>query len=186
MTVALRTSRLILRLAMQEDIPAILRYLSESQEFLAPFEPIQPTGFQTKQYWRDQVARSFQQFQSGQSLRLFLFEKTSPKTIIGTANFTNFVYYPFYCCHLGYGLTRDCQGQGLMQEALEESIRYVFAQMQCHRIQANYMPRNQRSANVLERLGFRIEGEAKDYLLINGMWEDHILTSLTNPHWSLD
>ena len=119
---------------MQEDIPAILRYLNESHEFLAPSEPIQPTGFQTKQYWRDQVARSFQQFQSGQSLRLFLFEKTSPKTIIGTANFTNFVYYPFYCCHLGYGLTRDYQGQGLMQEALEELMKNRTTIIIAHRL----------------------------------------------------
>ena len=45
MTVALRTSRLIVRLAMQEDIPEILRYLKENQNFLAPFEPTQPVGF---------------------------------------------------------------------------------------------------------------------------------------------
>jgi len=28
-----------------------------------------------------------------------------------------------------------------------------------------------------------VEGYARDYLLINGKWEDHILTSLVNPHW---
>ena len=31
---------------------------------------------------------------------------------------------------------------------------------------------------------FKIEGQAKDYLLINGKWEDHVLTALTNPHWN--
>jgi [ribosomal protein S5]-alanine N-acetyltransferase len=170
---------------MQEDIPEILRYLNDNREFLAPFEPIQPVDFQTKKYWRDAVVRGFHQFQHGQALRLFLFEKTTPKRIIGTANFTNFIYHPFYCCSLGYGLSHDRTGQGLMQEALAEGIRYVFAQMHCHRIQANYMPRNQRSGKVLKRLGFEIEGEAKQYLLINGQWEDHVLTSLTNPHWSL-
>ncbi len=185
MTVALRTSRLILRLAMQEDIPEILRYLNDNRDFLAPFEPIQPTDFQTKKYWRESVVRGFQQFQQGHALRLFLFEKTAPKRVIGTANFTNFIYHPFYCCSLGYGLSHDRIGQGLMQEALAEGIRYVFAEMRCHRIQANYMPRNQRSGNVLKRLGFEIEGQAKQYLLINGQWEDHVLTSLTNPHWNL-
>ena len=49
---------------------------------------------------------------------------------------------------------------------------------------ANYVPRNTRSAAVLERLGFTIEGEAKDYLYINGVWEDHVLTSLTNQDWT--
>lgn len=35
----------------------------------------------------------------------------------------------------------------------------------------------------LHRLGFVVDGRAKKYLLINGQWEDHILTSLTNEHW---
>jgi ribosomal-protein-alanine N-acetyltransferase len=28
-----------------------------------------------------------------------------------------------------------------------------------------------------------VEGYARDYLYINGCWEDHILTSRTNPDW---
>jgi ribosomal-protein-alanine N-acetyltransferase len=48
---------------------------------------------------------------------------------------------------------------------------------------ANYLPENRRSARVLEKLGFRKEGEAKHYLYIDGKWRDHILTSLTNPDW---
>ncbi|TND51068.1 30S ribosomal protein S5 alanine N-acetyltransferase, partial [Aeromonas dhakensis] len=34
---------------------------------------------------------------------------------------------------------------------------------------------------LLERLGFEREGYAKEYLMINGRWEDHILTSRLNP-----
>jgi len=183
MPVALHTPRLILRLGMQEDTSAILTYLIENRDFLLPFEPTPPIDFYTREYWRSQVSRSFQQFKSGQALRLFLFEKANPKMIIGSINFTNFVYYPLYCCTLGYGLMAAKQGQGLMQEAIECGIRYVFAEMQCHRIQANYMPRNHRSGNLLKRLGFTIEGEAKEYLLINGVWETHVLTSLVNLHW---
>lgn len=52
-----------------------------------------------------------------------------------------------------------------------------------HRIMANVMPGNRRSARVLKSLGFRIEGRAKAYLLIAGRWEDHVLTSLVNPGW---
>ena len=45
------------------------------------------------------------------------------------------------------------------------------------------MPSNKRSAQLLQKIGFIIEGYAKNYLLINGQWEDHILTSLTNEKW---
>ncbi len=46
-----------------------------------------------------------------------------------------------------------------------------------------YLPHNQRSGKLLKRLGFVAEGYARDYLMINGQWEDRILTSLINPNW---
>jgi ribosomal-protein-alanine N-acetyltransferase len=46
--------------------------------------------------------------------------------------------------------------------------------MQLHRIEANVMPRNLRSRRVLAKLGFAEEGLARQYLKINGVWEDHI------------
>lgn len=70
-----------------------------------------------------------------------------------------------------------------MTEALELLIPYAFGPLNLHRIMANYMPRNRRSARLLKRLGFRIEGRAPDYLQIAGRWEDHILTSLVNQKW---
>ncbi|EFE23404.1 hypothetical protein EDWATA_01566, partial [Edwardsiella tarda ATCC 23685] len=48
----------------------------------------------------------------------------------------------------------------------------------------NYMPHNQRSGALLQRLGFEKEGYAKNYLLINGKWQDHVLTALTTPDWT--
>jgi ribosomal-protein-alanine N-acetyltransferase len=68
-----------------------------------------------------------------------------------------------------------------MREALLKANAYVFDSLGLHRIMANYMPSNERSAHVLDRLGFTREGLAKDYLKIDGRWEDHILTSLINP-----
>ena len=41
-----------------------------------------------------------------------------------------------------------------------------------------------RSGALLARLGFEKEGYAKDYLLIDGQWRDHVLTALTTPDWS--
>jgi ribosomal-protein-alanine N-acetyltransferase len=67
-----------------------------------------------------------------------------------------------------------------MQEAMEVAITYVFQNLNMHRIMANYMPHNRRSGNLLRKLGFVVEGYARDYLMINGKWEDHILTSLIN------
>jgi ribosomal-protein-alanine N-acetyltransferase len=52
--------------------------------------------------------------------------------------------------------------------------------MSLHRIEANIMPRNQRSLRVVEKLGFVDEGLSRDYLKINEKWEDHIHMVLLN------
>ncbi len=67
-----------------------------------------------------------------------------------------------------------------MREALTPAISYIFDQVGLHRVMANFRPENVRSAQLLERLGFEREGLARSYLRINGVWADHVLTSLFN------
>jgi ribosomal-protein-alanine N-acetyltransferase len=43
------------------------------------------------------------------------------------------------------------------------------------------MPENERSARLLERLGFERIGLARRYLFIDGAWRDHVLAALTHP-----
>ena len=64
-----------------------------------------------------------------------------------------------------------------MYEALSNLLNYMFSTLGLNRVSANYMISNTASANLLEKLNFKIEGRARHYLKINGKWEDHILTS---------
>lgn len=177
------TSRLIVRLLSQRDIPTVIRYYSENRRFLEPFEPIRPRSFYTPEFWSPQIDKSLIEFSYDRSLRLFIFKKSQPDQVIGSANFTQMVQGVSYACFLGYSLAENEQGKGYMTEALQTVIQYVFEDLNMHRIVANYMPHNRRSGNVLRRLGFVVEGYARDYLLIDGKWEDHVLTSLLNPNW---
>ncbi len=65
-----------------------------------------------------------------------------------------------------------------LREALRAALQWVFGQGKLHRVMANYMPSNERSAAVLHALGFRIEGFAPNYLFLDGAWRDHVLTAL--------
>lgn len=82
---------------------------------------------------------------------------------------------------LGYNLAQHEQGKGYMTEAVSGGVAFAFQTWKLHRVAANYMPQNHRSADVLRRCGFQVEGRASAYLLINGRWEEHVLTSITNP-----
>ena len=70
-----------------------------------------------------------------------------------------------------------------MFEALQATLGHAFEVLRLHRVQANHLPENHRSARLLRRLGFRIEGLARDYLYVNGAWRDHVLTALTYPQF---
>jgi [ribosomal protein S5]-alanine N-acetyltransferase len=181
----LESDRLILRLATQRDAAAILDFHSKNKDFLQPFEPTRSDDFYALTYWQDYIERALVEFNYDHALKLCVFKKTNPKTLIAKINFTQFVRGAFHSCILGYSLSEVEQGNGYMTEALSTAIQYLFDEQNFHRIMANYMPRNQRSANVLKRLGFVVEGYARNYLLINNHWEDHILTSLTNSNWQL-
>ena len=103
--------------------------------------------------------------------------------MVGAVSFADIVRGPYQGCKLGDGLAVASEGKGLMTEALECAIPYAFDALELHRITAGYMPHNRRSADVLRRLGFVVEGYARDYLKINGRWGNHILTALVNPSW---
>jgi [ribosomal protein S5]-alanine N-acetyltransferase len=177
------SERLLLRVAIPEDIPQILKYFIDNKTYLTPFYPMWADAFFTEEYWEYQVESNFLEFINDQSLKLFIYLKNQPHQIIGTISFSNFIRGSAHFCYVGYSLASSAQNQGYMTEALGVATQYVFQELNFHRIMANYMPHNRRSGNVLKRLGFVVEGYARDYLMINGQWEDHILTSLTNPHW---
>jgi ribosomal-protein-alanine N-acetyltransferase len=177
------SDRLLLRIGIQEDIPQILKYFTENKEYLTPYYPNWAEAFFTEKYWQYQVEGNLIEFINEHSLKLFIYPKKNLTEIIGTVNFSNFVRGAAHFCFVGYSLAEAEQGKGYMTEALRAATQYVFQELNMHRIMANYMPHNQRSGSVLKRLGFVVEGYARDYLLINGQWQDHILTSLTNPNW---
>ncbi len=186
---SLESSRLWLRHGQASDIPAILSYYRDNRDFLAPFEPRKSAAFYTAQHWESLLEQRILETQTDKSLNLFLFLKQSPptssqifsQTLVGSINFSNFTRGVFQSCTVGYSLAERYQGQSYMSEALRTGIAYVFSTLQFHRIEANYLPHNQRSGRLLKHLGFVVNGYARDYLYIDGQWQDHILTSLLNP-----
>ncbi|MGZ3459404.1 MAG: GNAT family N-acetyltransferase, partial [Archangium sp.] len=120
----------------------------------------------------------------GLALRLFLLPRETPLTsapVLGSVSLTDVRRGPLQSCELGFGLDHRHLGQGLMSEAVRALCDYAFGPLALHRIQANHLPENHRSAAVLRRVGFRVEGLARELVLIEGRWRDHVLTALLAP-----
>ncbi len=176
----LETERLLLKPMQPGMEQAMIDFLSENVAHFAPWDPPIPPDEYSLKRWELLCTQSAAEFASGAGMRFILFPHDDPSHPIGIANYSQISRGPFQACFLGYKIARAHQGQGLMREALQAGNRYMFHEAGLHRIHANYIPANIRSGQLLARLGFVIEGYAKQYLFINGAWQDHVLTSLTN------
>lgn len=176
----LRSERLTIRTPVKGDGARYARYYTENAAFLQPYSPKFDSGMFSISEWESSIPLIQQQFSNGISIRFILLEEDE---MIGVANLTQLHRSPAYSGMLGYTLSEAKQGKGYMKEALREVLKYAFEARNLHRITANYMPRNERSGRLLRSLGFLVEGYARDYLLIDGKWEDHVMTALTNPDW---
>lgn len=158
----------------------MIEYSQTNEAHFRPWNAPPVQGEYSPERWTTLCAHSAHDFEMGRGYRFILQRRDLPGTPIGVANYSQVSRGPFQACFLGYQIARDCEGQGLMREALTAGNRFIFETACLHRIHANYIPTNVRSGRLLARLGFTIEGYAKDYLFINGAWQDHVLTSLSN------
>ena len=179
-SVAIRTERLVVRALDPSEAELMVRFRKENRLFLTPWEPARSDEFYTMAFWQLQLRMALRQFRDQSALSFSLLDKTESE-VLGVCNYSNIIRGTFQSCHLGYATAEKHQSQGYMAEAITHTLEYVFNELRLHRVMANYLPRNERSGALLNRLGFKIEGEAEQYLKINGVWEDHILTSKINP-----
>jgi ribosomal-protein-alanine N-acetyltransferase len=83
----------------------------------------------------------------------------------------------FEACTLSFLLDRRFEGRGLMRGLLDPVLPEVMARHRLHRVMATHLPENLRSAALLKRLGFVVEGYARDFVKVNGHWRDNVLLS---------
>lgn len=181
----LRGERVLLRLAKPSDARAIVDFFLDNHAHFKPTDPPRPKTFYSEDYWVERSASTALDYHQDRSCHFFVFSTSGAREaqVIGYANLSNFIRGAFQACYLGYGIAAEAQGKGLMTEALGLAIQFAFEELRLHRIMANHLPANERSARILTRLGFKREGYARDYLFINGAWRDHVLTALTNTRW---
>lgn len=182
----IETARLSIRVPEVADVPRIIAYYRENLEHLRPFSPAFEPGMFDEAAWHEQVGQRRRELTYAESFRAFIFSRDQPDAILGNINLTQVFRGAFQSCVLGYNLAEPAQGHGYMTEAVLAVVGFAFGEWRLHRVAANYMPRNDRSAAVLKRCGFRVEGLAPAYLLINGRWEDHVLTAMTNEDWQAE
>ena len=189
----LTTARLRLMAGDTDLAHAVCDYQRRYRRYFAPWDPPTAESFYTIEAQAQRVQQGLEAFRNDTSYRYWIIDATraggarlpcSDVEVIGSIHFSQVSRGAFQNAMLGYGLDERHTGRGLMTEALRAAIAEMFSpRVNLHRVQAAYRPENGRSAAVLERLGFRIEGLALDYLYIDGAWRDHRIAALGNPRF---
>lgn len=169
-----------IKLSSVADAPFISRYYLDNDKHLAPWEPRRRPGFHAPKAWAERLKLREQEQREGRGY-YFLAYDDGHRAIIATCSLTGISRGPLEACYMGYSVDRDHEGRGVMKQMCLYVMDYAFNTLHLHRIMANYMPNNERSGNLLKTLGFEREGYARQYLQINGRWEDHVLTAKINP-----
>jgi ribosomal-protein-alanine N-acetyltransferase len=181
----LRTPRLILRPGRESDVGTLLHALRKNADHLRPWSPAPPPGQKrpTLASAAHEIARFRALWRRGISCAFYLFHGEDKKRIVGRATLGTISRGVFQNAYLGYWIDEDLQGTGLMTEAVRKVVDFAFSEAELHRVQAGVMPRNAGSIRVLEKCGFRREGQAERYLKIADRWEDHVLFAVTAEEW---
>jgi ribosomal-protein-alanine N-acetyltransferase len=176
------TARLNLTMLPPAAAALVAQFHVNNRDFMRVHAPPRLGSFYTEGFWATRLADLQTLAKDDKHYTFFVFEK-STDDLIGLVNFSNVVRGAFQACHVGYELCPTAEGKGLMTEALQALVNYMFSVKNFHRLMANYVPTNLKSERVLQKVGFQKEGLAKAYLFLDGKWKDHVLTSLINPNW---
>ena len=84
---------------------------------------------------------------------------------------------------LGYWLSEDFWGKGIMTKAVLEMIKYGFKNFDITRIYASPYGTNIGSQKVLEKAGFNLEVRISQNLIKNGQMEDELIYSVRREEY---
>lgn len=115
----------------------------------------------------------------GQKLTTFIFYK---KSLTGSIAFVN-INKRNRAAEIGYWLSENMQGKGIMTQSCERLIRYGFEKMNLHRMEINIATENLKSLAIPRKLNFHYEGTIRESLFFNNKFYDGEKYSLLKREW---
>jgi ribosomal-protein-alanine N-acetyltransferase len=163
-----------LRAPQMADFNAWSALRDKSRDFLVPWEPTWPEDDLTRASFRRRLRRYAEDARCDQAYAFLLFRKDD-NALLGGITLTNVRRGVAQAGSMGYWVGAPFAAQGWMTRGVSALVPFAFDVLRLHRVEAACIPTNQPSIRLLERSGFKREGYAREYLCINGLWQDHLL-----------
>ena len=157
--------------ARYRSIPEVARY----QSWEAPYSLDRARSFVG---WME----SHYPDERGEWYQLAIATRDDPGTLIGDCAFQARAAEPLIA-DIGYSLDPAVQGNGYGTEAITELVRYLFEDRTKHKVCADCDIRNEPSWKLLERVGFRREGEMHEAFWDGDGWASEYLYGMLASDW---
>jgi ribosomal-protein-alanine N-acetyltransferase len=164
----------VLRPPQMSDYPDWAALREASRAFLTPWEPTWPPDDLTRSSFRRRIKRYAEDQRGDLAYPYFVFRRAD-NALVGGLTLANVRRGCAQTGNLGYWIGAIHARQGYMTAAVSCFVPFAFQTLRLHRIEAACIPANSASIRLLEKTGFRREGFAREYLCINGAWQDHLL-----------
>jgi [ribosomal protein S5]-alanine N-acetyltransferase len=145
-----------------------------SRDFLTPWEPTWPDDDLTRSAFRRRIKRYTEDLRADQGYAFLIF-RHEDGALVGGLTLANIRRGVAQAGSLGYWMGQPFIRHGYMTAAVRAVIPFALASLRLHRLEAACIPSNAGSIKLLENTGFSREGYAREYLCINGTWQDHLL-----------
>ena len=171
---AISGAGIMLRMPQSADFAEWAELREKSRAFLTPWEPTWPADDLTRGAFRRRLKRYAEDLRSDIAYAFLIF-RTGDNAMVGGLTLANIRRGVAQAGSIGYWVGAPFANQGYMTAAMRTLIPYCFGTLRLHRLEAACIPGNTASIRLLEKTGFQREGYARNYLCINGLWQDHLL-----------
>ena len=170
----LETERLILRQLMREDTDFVFQHFGNPRvtQYLLDEPPV------TEYSQAEEIVQFFAE-PNGKTHNRWIIIRKSDQQPIGTVGYHKWAKR-YFRAEIGYDLSPDYWGQGYMSEALRAVLSHGFERLKVNRVDALVYVKNDRSIQLLQKLGFKQEGLLRDYFYLDGKFYDHYIFALLN------
>ncbi|AMC33324.1 GNAT family N-acetyltransferase [Janthinobacterium sp. B9-8] len=80
-----------------------------------------------------------------------------------------------YAAEIGYSFHPKYWGKGYASEAVHCLLQFLWLDLGLHRVSASCRPENSASIALLQRAGFRLEGQLREHKFIRGHYRDSLI-----------
>ena len=175
----IRGARVYLRYPTMQDYAAWAELRALSRQHLSPWEPQWARDELTRSSFRRRLRAAQREARDDLGYSYLIFAET-PLRLVGGLNLSNIRRGIAQTASIGYWIGAPYAGRGLMTDAVRSVAPFAFSTLRLHRLEAACLPTNAASMRVLEKAGFQLEGRARQYLKIDGRWQDHSLYALVH------